>query len=155
MIELKTNRLKIRPKPIEEIQDYIKVNIVDKELIEAMEKDIIPNLVKFPEYHLWYTIWEIILLEKNIVVGDCLFKGPPDYNGCIEIGYGIYPPYRQKGYMTEALIEFISWAFNNPLVKEIKAEVEKTNISSIKTLKKIGMIEDYEKDNFYWFKISK
>ncbi|NSW91893.1 MAG: GNAT family N-acetyltransferase [Firmicutes bacterium] len=37
------------------------------------------------------------------VIGDASFKGSPDENGMIEIGYGLIEEERKKGYCFEAV----------------------------------------------------
>ena len=58
-----------------------------------------------PDHYLWYTSWEMILKSENLIIGGVCFKGPPDENGAVEIGYGIEVEFWNHGYTTEALIE--------------------------------------------------
>ena len=51
------------------------------------------------------------VVHEDVLVGMCGFVALPDANGVVEIGYGIAPACRGKGYATEvaqALVEFAS-----------------------------------------------
>jgi [ribosomal protein S5]-alanine N-acetyltransferase len=91
-------------------------------------------------HHEWFTYW--LLVIKSIPLGTGLlgYKGYPDENGTIEIGYGIDPEHRSKGYMTEAVRELISWAFRHPECLRIVApKTLKSNPASNRVLEKSGM----------------
>lgn len=99
---------------------------------------------------LYYTFWQIVLVDNNCAIGEVGFNGPPTLNGELEVGYYIDAPYRRKGYMTEALIEIINWAFSNPCIKYIKARTAKDNFASQRVLQKAGL-QLYMEENFYWW----
>lgn len=60
-------------------------------------------------------------LTDNKMVGDLCFMGEPGESGEIEIGYGTYEEFRQKGYMTEAVGGMIQWAHGQPGVYAVLA----------------------------------
>lgn len=99
---------------------------------------------------LYYTFWQIVLMDNNCAIGEIGFNGPPTQNGELEVGYYIDFPYRNNGYMTEALREIICWAFSNPSIKYIKARTAKDNYASQKVLQKAGL-QLYMEENFYWW----
>jgi ribosomal-protein-alanine N-acetyltransferase len=95
--------------------------------------------------------WFIIEKEQNIVIGSIGFKTRPDKNGVIEIGFGIAPSFRQKGYATEAVKELIGWALSQNDIQKIIAECDLDNKASIKVLEKAGMQKTgVEKDMMKW-----
>jgi GNAT superfamily N-acetyltransferase len=95
-----------------------------------------------PSQNHWVTYWVIVILKENIGVGLAGFKGIPDENGSVEIGYAIDELYRRKGYMTEAVKALVDWAFTQPDCNAITAlGVLPKNIGSHKVLKKVGFIE--------------
>lgn len=99
--------------------------------IEEMEKN--PKL-------LGWGVWILIERSQKVVVGDAGFKGMPDEQGAVEIGYGIHPDFRNRGYAYEAAQALADWAFNTQdRVRSVRAECDRDNIYSIKVLKKLGM----------------
>lgn len=64
-----------------------------------------------------------------------------------EISYGTEPPYRRKGYMTEALVAFAGWLFENTSNVEIWALPNGAESEHI--LQKCGFlfIDHYEKNS--------
>ena len=66
------------------------------------------------ELHPWFTYWIIVHKEDAIGIGLIGFKGTPDENGSVEIGYGIDEAYRRSGLMSEAVSSLVKWAFAHP-----------------------------------------
>ena len=90
-----------------------------------------------PENRLWYTAWQMRLLETREAVGDLCFKGlSPE--GIVEIGYGMNPAYEGRGLMTEAVKAMVRWASRQPGVREIQAETDPGNRASRRVLEKAG-----------------
>ena len=85
------------------------------------------------------------------VIGDIGFKGQPNKNGEVEIGYGLIEEERGKGYGYEALNAMINWGCKHEKVRCIKAECLLDNMPSIKILEKSGM-KDVGRDEelIYW-----
>lgn len=68
------------------------------------------------------------------------FKGAPNLQGEVEIGYGIDPGFRNKGFMTEGVTRLIQWAFEDPRCTRIIApNTQRSNLSSNRVLEKVGM----------------
>lgn len=89
------------------------------------------------------TGWGLWLLrERNdgLIIGSSGFKGKPDWHGVIEMGYGISPGYRQRGYATEAGCTLRDWAFSQPRVKRLTAECLSHNTASRRVLENLGLI---------------
>ncbi len=87
---------------------------------------------------LGWGIWIAIDRARNAVVGDAGFKGRPDRDGTVGIGYGIAPAYRGRGYATEAVHALVRWAYAQPEVKRVVAESAPDNAASIRVLGKTG-----------------
>jgi RimJ/RimL family protein N-acetyltransferase len=93
-----------------------------------------------PQEWAWYTYWLVVIRETQFGAGLMGFKGPPDDQGRVEIGYGIDPETRGVGYTTEAAAVLIEWAFQHPECQEILApETRKDNPASHRVLAKLGM----------------
>jgi RimJ/RimL family protein N-acetyltransferase len=68
------------------------------------------------------------------------YKGPPDPQGMVEIGYQIYESYRKQGLATEAANGLINHAFEHPEVKVVQAHTLAEENASVQVLKKCGLV---------------
>lgn len=96
---------------------------------EALDED--PSL-------LGWGLWLILDGRGRNLVGDVGFKGKPDWEGAVEIGYGIVPGYRRRGLATEAIRTLIAWASTRPDVRKVTARCFEVNEASIGVLEKLG-----------------
>ena len=87
------------------------------------------------------------------MVGDLCMIGEPNDHGEIEIGYGTYDEYKNKGFMTEMVGGIIEWAKNQTIVKSIIASTEKSNTASFRVLEKNGFIKIGETDSLLNWKL--
>ncbi len=85
-----------------------------------------------------FGVWVMIERDCGIVVGDLGFRGPPDDAGSIELGYGVIPSRRGRGYAAEAARALVSWARSQPSVRAIVAGCDPGNVPSIRTLQRAG-----------------
>ncbi|MBE0449272.1 MAG: GNAT family N-acetyltransferase [Clostridia bacterium] len=109
------------------------------------------KIIKNPELRFWLTPWIIILKTDRTIVGNLCFKGAPDFNRTVEIGYDVDELYWNKGIATEALMGMIEYTPELGLVKYIKAETEWDNLSSQAVLRKCGMARyKYGQGSIWW-----
>ncbi|SEB05327.1 Protein N-acetyltransferase, RimJ/RimL family [Chitinophaga terrae (ex Kim and Jung 2007)] len=105
-------------------------------------REMLPHFIELlqhdPRSFPWL-MWIIVNKEMKMVIGEVGFKGRPDENGVIEIGYSLLPQYQRNGYMKEAATALVQWAFGQPEVKKLVAESHLSNIGSIKVLTALGM----------------
>jgi RimJ/RimL family protein N-acetyltransferase len=82
----------------------------------------------------------------NALIGMGGYKGAPDANGMVEIGYGIAPAYRGRGYASEAAQGLIDYAFEQPSVQTVWAHTLAEPNASVRVLTKCGftMIAEME-----------
>jgi ribosomal-protein-alanine N-acetyltransferase len=85
----------------------------------------------------WITI--ILHTADRTLIGSAGFKDLPDEFGTVELGYGLVPAYRGRGYATEAARALIDWAFAHPAVRRATAECLRDNDASIRVLERLGM----------------
>ncbi|MEB8802124.1 GNAT family N-acetyltransferase [Bacillus cereus] len=83
--------------------------------------------------------WYVLRKEDDSVLGDIGFKGKPNEDQTVEIGYGFIEKYWNQGYATEAVRELIDWAFKTGEVETIIAETLIDNYSSMRVLEKLHM----------------
>lgn len=84
-------------------------------------------------------VWVMIEQASRTVIGDIGFKGAPDGEGRIEIGYSVLPLWRQQGFATEAARAMIDWGLKQPAVKAVLAECLATNEPSARVLRSAGL----------------
>lgn len=71
-------------------------------------------------------------------VGAGGYKGPPDGEGAVEIGYSVLPEEQRKGVATEAVYGFVARAFEDPAVTRVVAETFPDLKPSVSVLEKTG-----------------
>lgn len=106
----------------------------------------------------WVTYWLIVVEQDGIRTGTGMvgFKGVPDSAGSVEIGYGIDPAFRGKGYMTEAVRAMIDWAFQHERCHRVTAcGVLKTNPASSHVLLNVGMSLTGEEEDTFSYQINR
>jgi ribosomal-protein-alanine N-acetyltransferase len=64
---------------------------------------------------------------------------PPENAQPIELGYGVLPDHRNRGYATEATRALVEWALSQPSVERVIAKCDPSNSPSVRVLEKIGM----------------
>lgn len=122
----------------------------DEDLLETLPR-IVTNLEKVAEPS-GFESWLIVEKEGMNIVGDAGFKGKPDQEGAVDLGYGIVDSARRKGYAVEAGEALISWAFKQQQVKVITARCMHVNEGSTKTLERLGFYQKVIKEEMiHWF----
>jgi len=123
-----------------------------KAIIKAMIKQDLKRYRKYPELMKW-SVWLIFRASDKVCIGDIGFKGTPDINGAVEIGYSVDAQARKLGYGCEAVKGLTDYALEHGQVSIVQADCLKDNAPSIRILEKVG----YKKINedskyFYWQK---
>lgn len=167
---IETERLILKPLTYEQLVKYIKCDnsleveldlngtsrMITSELKEAFEQTILPNVADKSKNYLYSTLWTAISKIDNNMVGDLCIVGEPNADGEIEIGYGTYDEFKNRGFMTEIVSGIIEWAKTQPEIKAIIASTDRTNTASFKVLKKNNFIKNGEtKVLFNWKLIMK
>jgi RimJ/RimL family protein N-acetyltransferase len=84
-------------------------------------------------YHLF------IHAKERALIGEGGYKGRPDKEGIVEIGYAIIPDYRRRGLAFEAARGLTRHAFSHAEVNCVQAHTLPDGTASINLLKKLGM----------------
>ena len=82
--------------------------------------------------------------EKGLLVGNGGFKGPPDEEGVVEVGYEVAPGLEGQGYGTRAASGMVDKAFAEPAVGAVIAHTLAEDNASNGLLKKLGFAFDGE-----------
>ncbi|MDL4842427.1 GNAT family N-acetyltransferase [Aquibacillus rhizosphaerae] len=104
---------------------------------------------------LGWGVWLVIEKENNRIIGDIGFKGKPNAENIVEVGYGIVHSSQNKGYATESVREIIQLAFSFRNVNKIVAECQDDNISSIRVLEKLHMNRIKPENNMLKWQLDK
>jgi RimJ/RimL family protein N-acetyltransferase len=89
----------------------------------------------------------LVLRKEGTIVGHAGFHGPPGSFGLdpgkAELGYTVFPPYRGRGYATEAALALMEWARGEG-VGQFVASVGPWNEPSLAIVRKLGFIQTGE-----------
>ena len=164
---IETERLILKPLTYDQLVKYTKCDnsleaelnlketsrTISPELKEAFEQTILPNVADKTKNYLFSTLWTAISKSENKMIGDLCIVGEPNAVGEIEIGYGTYDEFQNKGFMTEIVSGIIEWTKSQPIVKSIIASTDKTNTASFKVLEKNSFIKIGETETLFSWKL--
>ena len=105
-------------------------------------------------YHLF------VHTKDRAIIGEGGYKGRPDAEGMVEIGYAIIPEYRRRGLASEAARGLTDCAFSHAEVTVVQAHTLKDGTASINVLKKLGMklvgnAEDPDEGEVFQWKLAR
>jgi [ribosomal protein S5]-alanine N-acetyltransferase len=162
---IQTERLTLLPLTLEQLQLHVENSTrleeslglvpghreVTEPLLSIITHFTIPRL-KDPDLNpLFQTIWIGWDRETGQIVADAKFKGEPDEEGVVEIGYGTYPAFQRRGYMTEMVGGLMAWASEQPGVRRIMADTDADNLASQRVLQKNGFRFVEETEGLLWW----
>jgi ribosomal-protein-alanine N-acetyltransferase len=75
---------------------------------------------------------------SRTLIGTAGYKGPPDGDGTVEVGYGIVSDHRRRGYAVEATRALLDRAFAESRVRRAIAETLPELVPSIGVLTRCG-----------------
>lgn len=79
--------------------------------------------------------------DTETVVGKAGFHAAPDPDGRVEVGYGVDPAYRRRGYARAALEEMINRALVDPDIHILRATVSPDNEASLALIAQYPFVE--------------
>jgi [ribosomal protein S5]-alanine N-acetyltransferase len=106
----------------------------DQGVIEWVLRSIEINSTADP-WHFYY----LLLQEPRTLIGTCGFKGAPDADGGVEVGYSVLEQFHRQGLATEAVRALICAAFEAG-ASEVAAETYPSLLPSLRVMEKCGMI---------------
>jgi RimJ/RimL family protein N-acetyltransferase len=83
--------------------------------------------------------YQVIYRDRDVIVGDCGFEGPPNSEGEIRIAVGTAISQRRRGYAREAAQGLIRWALERDDIVRVIADTARTNAPSIGVMETAGM----------------
>lgn len=87
----------------------------------------------------WWT-YLFVHAGEGVLIGPGGYKGRPDGEGTVEIGYAIVPEYRGRGLATEAALGLVDNAFaHDDGVERVVAHTLAGRNASVGVLEKVGM----------------
>lgn len=162
---IETERLELIPLRHEYLRLWVEnISELEKKLvcfnkaepIEGLFLDIVKGqlekTVKDSKHYYWHSFWFLIRKSDRIVVGSADFKGLPNSDGEVEIGYGLGKKYEHNGYMTEAVMAMCHWALRQDGVTRVIAETELEGTASQKILERCGFVK-YRQGNTLWWRL--
>ena len=166
MMRLETPRLKINALTVQQMRwqrdDFARLEqalglaasgqLLEDELRPIVSRAI-SNMRRRPYHVHWHCQWAAVLKEENRIIGSLAFKGPPDRDNAVEIGYGFDPFYHNRGLATEAVAEMVRWALLDDGVEAVIAETANMNVASMRVLQKVGFVITSATDRFLYWKI--
>lgn len=157
LIPLSLNQLKLWVAEEAAFEKELDFTYKGQPLIGFMLRNIeeeIETIAKVEANYLFYTTWLMVLKTSRMAVGSAAFKGVPNQNGEIEIGYGLGEEFEHHGYMTEAVKELCKWGLNQENVKQILAETDVEGYASERILKRNGF-ERFKTGDSSWWRLSR
>jgi len=96
--------------------------------------------VESPQDLPWVTgvVWDE---DAELCVGKAGFHAAPDTAGMVEVGYGIDPAYRRRGYARAALEAMLARACADPSVRTVRASVSPDNAASLALIAGYGFTQ--------------
>jgi ribosomal-protein-alanine N-acetyltransferase len=96
----------------------------------------------------WMAYYVVAEIEgRPTLAGAAGFKGPPDAEGTVEIGYSIVAPYHRQGIATAAVELLLEKAFADSRVARVTAETPVSFAASRGLLEKCGFIHVGERSD--------
>jgi RimJ/RimL family protein N-acetyltransferase len=86
----------------------------------------------------WGTLF-FLLEEPRTLIGMGGYKGEPDEQGVVEIGYAIAPAYQRRGFATRAARMLVQRAFADENVQAVEAQTLAHPNASTRVLEKVGL----------------
>jgi RimJ/RimL family protein N-acetyltransferase len=135
----------------EEAERLIGIVLPKEPVDEALERFLnhrIGQARREPVVRRWLARAIVLREGDRVLVGNAGFHGEPGVNSAgepraLEIGYGIRPEHRRRGYATEAVAGLLDWARTQG-IDHFVASVTPDNEPSLAIIHKLGFVRTGE-----------
>lgn len=86
----------------------------------------------------WHVAWALLARQDAQFVGMVNYHGRQDAHRRLALGWILVPCHERQGYMTEALSALLRHCFETLPMHRVEAEIEPTNLRSIKLAEHLG-----------------
>lgn len=88
--------------------------------------------------------WQFVIVQRESgrVIGSCLLFHFDRPNGRAEIGYLLGRPHWGAGYMREAAVALVGYAFGTAGLRRLEAEIDPRNEASARLLERVGFLKE-------------
>ena len=100
--------------------------------------------------------WTYVFIDDRVgsLVGSGGFTGPPSVEGIVELGYETAPPFRGRGYASEAAAGLLAIAFAHPEIRAVDAHTRPERNASTRVLERNGFafrgVVEHPEDGTIW-----
>lgn len=113
---------------------------------ELYDADAVRWTINWLAQHPENADWSLFYIAESLaergsrpaIVGVAGYKGAPDERGVVEIGYGIVPESRRRGFASEAVEGLLARAFADERVNTVVAHTLPELVASIGVLRSTG-----------------
>ncbi len=131
---------------------HLATGLIDEQVMHALRVKRERMADQNESDQLWSTYWLIYVIDLKLGVGLIGLKSLPDESGYVEVGYGIVPQFRRRGYAFSALNLLTEWAFTHAECICVTASTVNNPASDI-LLEKAGFFHTVISNNEnLWFK---
>jgi ribosomal-protein-alanine N-acetyltransferase len=94
---------------------------------------------KAPASFGWWGFYILAVIDDvERLAGTAGYKGPPDAEGCVEIGYSVVDAYHRRGIASRTVHLLVARAFRHPGVRVVIAQTLPDAVASQGVLRKTG-----------------
>jgi ribosomal-protein-alanine N-acetyltransferase len=86
----------------------------------------------------WHAAWALLASPDEQFVGMINYHGRQDAHRRLALGWILVPRYERQGYMSEAVRAVLAYCFETLHVHRVEAEIEPSNIRSIRLVERHG-----------------
>ncbi len=118
--------------------DLVMESVLSETVLEAARYKAFCMKEAPGEVHDWFTYWLIAEHEGARGIGLIGSKGLPDRDGFVEVSYAIAQERRGRGYLKEALTEFLDWLFECEFCMGAELYIREENTASRRAAEACG-----------------